>query len=54
MQSKNFSLRECYTLACYGLRAVISNGQLEEFTREDDDGVQANDKKEMCLVREDI
>lgn len=54
MQSKNFTLRECYTMACYGLRAVINNGKLEEFTREDGDGIQENGQEEVRLVREEI
>lgn len=31
---------ECYTLACYGLYAVIKAGVLVEFTKEEKDGVQ--------------
>lgn len=31
----DFSLRECYVLAEYGLRASISNGKLEGFIREE-------------------
>ena len=34
MKQKEFSLRECYVLSCYGLRAVINAGRLEEFTKE--------------------
>lgn len=34
MQQKEFSLRECYVLSCYGLQAVINAGRLEGFTKE--------------------
>ena len=47
---------ECYTLACYGLRAVINAGRLEGFTKEENDGVQVqeNDHKEVRLVPERV
>lgn len=54
MRQTEFSLRECYTLACYGLRAVINAGKLEGFTKEDGDGIQENGKEEVCLVRKEI
>lgn len=40
MVQKEFSLRECYILACYGLRTVINAGRLEGFTKEEDGEVQ--------------
>lgn len=43
MRQTEFSLRECYTLACYGLRAVINAGRLEGFTKEDEDGIQVQE-----------
>lgn len=56
MQQKEFSLRECYTLACYGLRAVINAGVLVEFTKEDKDDVQIqeNHHEEMRMVQEGV
>lgn len=37
---KDFSLRECYILAGYGLKAMINAGKLEGFSREEEDGIQ--------------
>lgn len=56
MNQKEFSLRECYTLACYGLRAVINAGRLEGFTKEEECGVQVqeNDYEEVRLVSEGV
>ena len=56
MRQTEFSLRECYTLACYGLRAVINAGKMEGFTKEDEDGVQvqANHQETVRMVREGV
>lgn len=41
MQQKEFGLFECYIMAaCRGMKAIINNGELEGFTKEDEDGVQ--------------
>lgn len=45
MNQKEFSLMECYVLAGYGLRATISNGKLEGFTRE------GETKKKGIMIR---
>lgn len=49
MNQKEFSLRECYTLACYGLRAVINAGRLEGFTKEEEYGVQVQEDHNEAL-----
>lgn len=54
MKQKEFSLRECYTMACYGLRAVINNGKLEGFTKEDEDGVQTHIPQNLCDMRKTV
>jgi len=54
MQQKEFSLRECYTLACYGLRAVINAGKLEGFTREEDHEVQEHVSEKVSGMRQRI
>lgn len=56
MRQKEFSLYECYALACYGLRAVINAGKLEEFTKEEEDGVQvqATHQETVRMVREGV
>ena len=54
MQQKEFSLRECYTLACYGLRAVINAGKLEGFTKEEEDGVQEDYHEALRMVPEGV
>ena len=51
---KEFSLRECYILSCYGLKAVINDGKLEEFTREEEDAVQENIPEGMSGVRDAV
>lgn len=33
---KNFSLQELYVLMSYGLRTTVSNGQIEEISREEE------------------
>lgn len=48
MNQKEFSLMECYVLAGYGLRATISNGKLEGFTREEE-----TKKKGIMIRRKD-
>lgn len=54
MRQTEFSLRECYTLACYGLRAVINAGRLVEFTKEKEDAVQEHVSENLCDVRETV
>lgn len=49
MRQKEFSLRECYTLACYGLRAVINAGRLEGFTKEEENGIQVQEDHNEAL-----
>lgn len=48
MRQTEFSLLECYTLACYGLYAVINAGRLEGFTKEEDREVQKDLSQDMC------
>lgn len=52
MMQKEFTLRECYTLACYGLRAVINAGRLEGFTQEEENEVQEHLSEDMRSMRE--
>lgn len=40
---------ECYTLACYGLYAVINAGVLVEFTKEEENGVQVQEDHNEAL-----
>lgn len=54
MVQKEFTLRECYTLACYGLRAVINAGRLEEFTQEEDREVQKDLSQDMCDLQQTV
>lgn len=54
MQQKEFSLRECYVLSCYGLRAVINAGRLEGFTKEEKDEVQEHVSEDMRCMRETL
>lgn len=54
MRQKEFSLRECYTLACYGLKAVINAGRLKGFTQEDKDEVQEHVSEEMSDMRKTV
>lgn len=54
MEAKGFSLRECYILACYGLRASIRAGKLEGFSKEDEDEIQEDASEGMQDVREGI
>jgi len=56
MQQTEFGLFECYVMACRGMKAIINNGELEGFTKEDEDGVQvqANHQEEVRMVRERI
>lgn len=43
---------ECYTLACYGLYAVINAGVLVKFAKEDNDGtVQENHQEALQMVQ---
>lgn len=57
MQQTEFYLLECYLMAaCRDMKAIINNGELEGFTKEDEDGVQvqANHQEEVRMVRERI
>lgn len=54
MYQKEFSLKECYILACYGLRAVINAGRLEGFTKEEDREVQKDLSQDMCDLQPTI
>ena len=47
MRQTEFSLFECYTLASYGLYAVINAGRVEEFTREEENEVQEQLSEEV-------
>lgn len=55
MEAKGFSLRECYILACYGLRASLRAGKLEGFSKEEEkDEIQEDASEGMQDVREGI
>ena len=54
MQQKEFGLHECYIMACYGLRAIINNGRLEGFTKEDADEIQEYVPEKVPGVREGV
>lgn len=46
MKAKEFSLMECYTLACYGLRAEINAGKLMGFSMEE--GLEWDASTKIC------
>lgn len=57
MQQQEFGLFECYIMAaCRGMKAIISNGKLEGFTKESDNGVQIqeNHHENVRMVRERV
>ncbi len=54
MEAKEFSLRECYILACYGLRASIRAGKLEGFSKEEEDEIQEDAAEGVQDVREGV
>lgn len=49
MQQKEFSLRECYVLSCYGLRAAINAGRLEGFSKEEENEIQEHVSDDMLM-----
>ena len=51
---KEFTLRECYILAIYGLRATINAGKLEGFSEEEEDEIQKDTAQKVRMVRESV
>lgn len=57
MVKDEFGLLECYLMdACRGMKAIINNGELEGFTKENDNGVQIqeNHHEDVRMVREGV
>lgn len=57
MAQKEWYLLECYLMdACRGMEAIINNGKLEGFTKEEEDGVQvqATHQETVRMVREGV
>lgn len=48
MRQTEFSLLECYTLACYGLYAVINAGRLEGFSKEEKCEIPQDLSQDRC------
>lgn len=57
MAQKEWYLLECYLMdACRDMKAIINNGELEGFTKENDNGVQIqeNHHEAVRMVPEGI
>ena len=57
MQQKEFYLLECYLMAeCRDMKAIINKGELEGFTKENNNGVQIQEThhEEVWMVWEGV
>ncbi len=55
MRQTEFGLFECYVMAaCRGMKAIINNGELEGFTKEEDHEVQEHVSEKVSGMREGI